>query len=41
VGGDAPLWSGILAGLGLRLAAIRWGFSLPIFTLPDDGARPG
>jgi uncharacterized membrane protein YeiH len=41
VGGDAPLWSGILAGLGLRLAAIRWGFSLPIFALPDDDARPG
>jgi uncharacterized membrane protein YeiH len=41
VGGDAPLWSGILTGLGLRLAAIRWGFSLPIFALPDDGARPG
>ncbi len=40
VGGDAPLWGGILAGLGLRLAAIRWGFSLPIFALPDDGARP-
>jgi uncharacterized membrane protein YeiH len=41
VGGDAPLWSGILAGLGLRLAAIRWGFSLPVFSLPDDGARRG
>ena len=36
VGGDAPLWGGILAGLGLRLAAIRWGFSLPIFAVPED-----
>ena len=37
VGGDAPVWAGILAGLGLRLAAIRWGFSLPIFALTDQG----
>jgi uncharacterized membrane protein YeiH len=36
VGADAPLWGGILAGLGLRLAAIRWGFSLPIFAVPED-----
>jgi uncharacterized membrane protein YeiH len=38
VGGDAPLWAGILAGLGLRLAAIHWGFSLPIFAVPDERA---
>jgi uncharacterized membrane protein YeiH len=41
VGGDAPVWTGILAGLGLRLAAIRWGFSLPIFALTDQEKRPG
>ena len=35
VGGDTPLWLGILAGLGLRLAAIRWGFSLPVFALRE------
>lgn len=35
VGGDAPLWGGILFGLSLRLAAIRWGFSLPIFALRE------
>lgn len=39
-GGDGPLWIGILAGLGLRLAAIRWGFSLPVFALREDRA-PG
>jgi uncharacterized membrane protein YeiH len=35
VGGEVPLWLGILAGLTLRLAAIRWGFSLPIFSLRE------
>jgi uncharacterized membrane protein YeiH len=35
VGGDAPLWLGIVAGLSLRLAAIRWGFSLPVFVLRE------
>jgi uncharacterized membrane protein YeiH len=35
VGGHAPLWLGIAAGLGLRLAAIRWGFSLPVFVLRE------
>jgi uncharacterized membrane protein YeiH len=35
VGADAPLWLGIVAGLSLRLAAIRWGFSLPVFVLRE------
>jgi uncharacterized membrane protein YeiH len=38
-GGDAPVWLGILAGLALRLAAIRWKLSLPVFT-PGETHRP-
>lgn len=34
-GRDAALWGGVAVGLGLRLAAIRWGFSLPVFALRD------
>jgi uncharacterized membrane protein YeiH len=40
VGSDVPIWCGIAAGLGLRLAAIRWGFSLPIFALRDEHEPP-
>lgn len=41
IGGDAPLWLGIFAGLSLRLAAIHWGFSLPIFALREERQPPG
>ena len=39
VGPDAAVCGGIIAGLTLRLAAIRWHLSLPVFTFGDEPAR--
>ena len=32
---------GMVAVVGLRLAAIRWGLRLPVFDVPDEEAKIG